>query len=343
MNDDFPMVSVVMPCHNEAGFIINALQTVVANDYPADKLEIIVVDGMSTDGTRKLVEEFAENDQRVRILDNEEKIVPVGMNLAIRAAQGEYIIRLDCHSEIAEDYIRQCIGTAQRTGAENTGGYLETVPGADTVTARAIAMATSCQFGVGNSRFRLNGPEQEVDTVPFGTFRREIFEKVGLYDQRLVRNQDIEMNNRIRRAGGLIIISPLIKLKYYNRKTFFGLAKQAFNNGLWNPYTIWLTGGGLSLRHFIPMIFVLVLMVLGAGAFMCPYAIWGLLTCSGLYLITAIIFAIGNSGKSISQFLMVLLAYIIIHIAYGSGSLCAIITIPFRFPQRKKKNAVPNL
>jgi len=333
-----PMVSIIAPCRNEARFIEKAIRTILENDYLSDLLEVLVVDGMSTDGTRDIVKKLCEQDGRIRLLDNPQKIVPSAMNIGIKVARGEYIMRIDCHATFASNYISKCVEVSQRTGAENVGGYWTTLPGADTPVAKAIAAATSCSFGVGNAMFRLSGPEQEVDTVPFGTFRKELFEKIGLYEERLVRNQDIELNSRIRKAGGRVVISPEIQLSYYNRATFRGLWQQAFNNGLWNPYTIWLVGSGLSLRHFVPMVFVLVIMALGIGGFLYGPVKWVLLGYILMYLFAAVVFSLRTSRRTESTTILVVWSFIVLHIGYGLGSLCGIITILFKFPKRHKQH-----
>lgn len=332
-----PFVSVIAPCRNETAFIENAIKSILSGDYPSDKIEVIIVDGMSSDGTRDKVIKISKEDSRVRLVDNPYKIVPTAMNIGIKIAKGEYIVRIDCHCHFASDYISKCIEIAQRTGAANVGGYMETLPGSNTKTAKAIAAATSSKFGVGNSAFRVGGAECEVDTVPFGAYRKNILEQVGCYDEKLVRNQDIELNSRIRKTGGKIIISPEIKLKYYNRDTYKGIWQQSFNNGLWNPYTVWLIGGGLKLRHFVPMFFVLSIIVLG----FLSIVYWPFAVLLGLdilmYSSTALFFAIDvGKSKKVST-IRVLISYFVLHIAYGLGSLWGVLTILFKFPNRKNK------
>jgi len=334
--DSEPFVSVIAPCRNEAKFIANTIRSILDNDYPDDKLEIIVVDGMSNDGTREIIEGFAEKDSRVKMLDNPDKIVPTAMNIGIKNAVGKYIMRIDCHSKFSADYIRSCIRVSQRTGAENVGGYWITLPGDNTPTAKAIAAATSSMFGVGNSDFRLTGPEKETDTVPFGTYRKKLFNEIGMFDERLVRNQDIELNSRIRKKGGRIIISPEIKLSYYNRATFCGLWQQSFNNGLWNPYTIWLVGKGLSLRHFIPMFFVLGLITFVVSSIWLPAATWLLFVYLVLYLVCATVFACITAKIKRCSFILILWSYVILHLAYGMGSLWGVLTVPFKLIGHKK-------
>ncbi len=333
-----PFVSVIAPCRNEVDFIADAVRSILNSDYPSDLIEVLVIDGMSTDGTRDVVAELCDADQRVKMFDNPQKIAPVAMNIGIRNAKGQCIMVVGCHAKYADDYIRKCAEVMDRTGADEVGGYMTTLPGADTATGRAIAKATSCPFGVGNSMFRLTGPEQEVDTVPFGMYRREAFEKIGLYDERLVRNQDMEINTRLIKAGGRIIISPEIKLRYFNRATYSGLWQQAFNNGLWNPYTIWLTGGGLSIRHFIPMAFVLSVIVLAIAS--CCYRPVSFLLLADVisYSSLATLMAVKVAAKDKVSSAKVLWAFLTLHIAYGLGSLWAVITIPFKFPSRNISN-----
>ncbi len=332
-----PMVSAIMRCRNEARSIEKALMTVLKGDYPADRMELLVVDGMSTDGTREIVQKIAAEDSRIKLLDNPAKILPSATNIGIKAAQGEYIVALDAHLTYSRNYITKCIETIQRTRADNVGGYWTTLPGADTSVAKAIAAALSSKFGIGNSTFRLSGLEQEVDTVPFGTYRKDLFDKIGLYDERLVRNQDIELNSRIRKAGGHIVISPEIKLNYYSRATYSGLKQQAFNNGLWGPYVVWLTGGGLYLRHFMPVFFVLGLITFTIGAFFWRPVKWVLLSYILLYVSTALVFSIKVAQHKKAHAILILWSYIVLHVSYGFGSLWAIITIPFKFPDRHKK------
>ena len=336
-NPPWPVVSVIAPCRNEAGFIRQAIQSILENDYPSDLLEILVLDGMSTDGTRQIVQEISEHDSRVRLVDNPHRIVPTAMNIGIREAIGQYIVRIDCHAQFAADYIRKCIEVSLRTGAANVGGYGRTLPGASTPVARAIGLATTSPFGVGNSAFRLGKRVERVaDTVPFGTFRKSMFEKIGPYDERLVRNQDIELNSRIRKSGREIIISPDIKLSYFNRATFRGIWQQSFNNGLWNPYTVWLTGGSLHLRHFIPLAFVCGIVALSVGALF-RGGVFGIVFLGylALYSICAFVAARKQEPKkNLSNTPLVMIAFISLHLSYGLGSLWGLLTTPFRFPRR---------
>lgn len=337
-DNQLPFVSVLAPCRNEAGYIEKALKSILESDYPSQLIEILILDGLSDDGTREIVREMIRHDDRIRLIDNPNKIVPSAMNIGIAEARGEFIVRIDCHTAFATDYISKCIEVSQRTAADNVGGYMQTLPGDDTPAAKAIAAASMSHFGVGNSAFRVGGEEGEVDTVPFGTYKKDHFEKIGLYDERLVRNQDIELNSRIRRNGGKIIISPEIKLSYFNRATYSGLWQQAFNNGLWNLYTIWLAGGGLSIRHFVPMVFVFSLIVLAIAS--CLYLPISILLLAEVITYSSVgaLMAVKVAAKDKVSITKVLRAFLTLHIAYGLGSLWAVITIPFKFPSRNISN-----
>ena len=328
-------VSIIIPMRNEEAFVAQCLDSVLAQVEAHSDVEILCVDGASTDRTEEFVMAYARGDARIRLLRNSQRIAPAAMNLAIREARGDVIIRLDCHAIYAPDYINKCLEALNRTGADNVGGYMRTLPGSDSAVGRAIAAATSSRFGVGGSLFRTGGEEQEADTVPFGCFRRDVFDRFGMYDERLVRNQDIELNSRIRKGGGKIVISPEIKLTYYNRSTYGGLRQQAFYNGLWNAYTLFLVRGGLRLRHFVPLGFVLSILALAvAGAFFWP--IWIALAAEVLLYLAAGAYMARKAARGGGECMwLILLAFICLHVPYGFGSLLGILHGPSRFVFRE--------
>lgn len=336
-----PTASVIAPCRNEAGFIRGAIQSILDNDYPSELLEILVMDGMSDDGTREIVGEISALHPSVRLIDNPHKIVPTALNIGIKKAQGEYLVRIDCHAEFAPDYLRKCIEVSRRTGAANVGGYWETLAGADTPVACAIKLATTSPFGVGNSTFRTSGGvEAVVDTVPFGTFRKDLFAEVGPFDERLVRNQDIEMNLRLRAMGKKVVISPEIHLSYINRATLRGLWQQSFNNGLWNPLTVWLTGNKLRVRHFIPLAFVLGILFLSLGElFLGPPFGLALAGYLGLYAVGSFTAAwVQNRNGPLAMVPLTMAAFLFLHVPYGLGSLWGIMKIFRRWGDRDDKS-----
>lgn len=317
MKKDF--ISVVMPVFNESKYINKCVDSLLLQDYPKDKMEWIFVDGMSTDDTIKKLEEYKKRyPNMIIILENPHKIVPYAMNIGIKASKGKYIIRLDAHADYAEDYISKCVHYLNTIKAENVGGVAETK--SHGLVGNAIAKMLSSRFGVGNSEFRTNGASGYVDTVPFGAFKREVFSKYGGYDERLVRNQDNEMNYRIRKNGGKIYLAEDIHLSYYCRDTIKGIAKMAKTNGMWNVITMKLCPGAMGLRHFIPLIFVLSIICLGLLGFINAIFWWLLSIELLLYLLLDIYFS-SKSGESLKEMGLLITLFPIFHVSYGIGSL----------------------
>ena len=244
-------------------------------------MEWILVDGCSKDRTVEILENYKQKyPLLIKILNNPNKIVPYAMNIGIAASQGKYIVRLDAHAEYATDYISKCVYYLETTDAENVGGVAETK--ANGFWGKAIAKMLSSKFGVGNSQFRTNGESGYVDTVPFGAFRREVFTKYGGYDERLVRNQDNEMNYRIRKNGGKIFLADDIHTAYYCRDSVSGVLSMARKNGMWNVITMKLCPGSMGLRHFVPLLFVL--SVIGLSALCLFHVVFKALLAVDLFL-----------------------------------------------------------
>src|SRR5215813_2956741 len=285
-------VSIVMPIRNEEGYVAAALQSLVDQNFPASAIEIIVVDGRSSDRTRDIVQEFARKYPSVRLLDNPAGIVPTAMNIGIRAARGDVIIRADGHNIYQQDYAANCVKYLEQTGADNVGGPILTVAADGTFGARLVAAILSSPFGVGNSKFRTSREEGFVDTVPFGAFRRELFDRVGLYNEKLVRNQDVELNGRIREAGGKIYLAPVLMTRYHPVKTFPGLLKHAFNTSKWNVFTLCENGRSLRLRHLTPAFFVVLVGLLIVAFFLSPIGWMFLSLLMGAYLLVGFFFSI---------------------------------------------------
>jgi len=250
--EDFPFVSVVLPIRNEERTIGDCLGAVLAQDYPAGRMEVLVVDGQSTDRTRVVVEEAAARDpwSRVRLLDNPVGSAPPALNIGIRAARGELIARVDGHTIIAPDYLRRCVETLRETGADNVGGLMR--PEGRGYVGRCIALATGSRFGVGNSRFHYDQRGGEAETVYLGCFRRVIFERVGLFDEGLIRNQDDEFNDRIVASGGRIWLDPRIRSTYYNRGSYRSLWRQYYQYGYWKVRVLRRHPEARRARHLVP-------------------------------------------------------------------------------------------
>jgi glycosyltransferase involved in cell wall biosynthesis len=328
---------------NEEEYIVNCLDSIFANDFPREKYEVLVADGDSTDRSRELILQKAAIFDNIKLLRNKQKIVPIGLNEAIRQARGRYIIRLDAHCEYPPTYIRECVNELERTGAANVGGRCVTQPGAHTPIARAIALLTQIRAGVGNSAYRIGAGDRYVDTVPFGAFRREIFDKIGLYREDLVRNQDYELNARIRKHGGRIFLSSKIHFIYYNSPTAARFMRQGVLNGFWNALCWRQYPVAFCWRHAVPAAFVGTLLgSLLLGTFFSP--IMSLFfAISGLYVAIALTaaFQIGMNSHDWRAALLAPGLMFTYHFVYGLGTLVGLFDNPItakiaslRKPQR---------
>ena len=280
-----PLVSVVLVCRWEAGQIGAVLKSILSQEQPEGGFEVIVADGMSDDGTREIVQEIAESDPRVRMIDNPGRIASTGLNTAIRHSSGQIVIRMDAHTHYAPDYLRQCVSTLQRTGADNVGGPW--IAQANGYVGEAIAASFQSPFAVGAARGHLPAYEGPVDTVYLGCWKKEAFDKFGYFDEQLVRDQDDEHNLRIIRGGGRIWQSPKIRSWYHSRTSFPELFNQYLQYGYWKVRVIRKHRSPAALRHLVPGAFVLTLLLL-------------CLIC-GLCLVVPLIFAPGSAAASLSS------------------------------------------
>lgn len=321
----YPFISVIIPIYNEERYLDNCILSMLSQDYPKEAMEWFFVDGMSTDNTREILARYQKQYPKlIHVLQNEHKTVPYAMNLGIDQAVGRYIIRLDAHAEYASDYFSKCVEVLEKTGADNVGGVMETK--SRTKTGASIAKMLSSKFGVGDAQFRTNSRDGYVDTVPFGAFRREIFEKVGVYDVRLTRNQDSELNYRILHNGGKIYLSREIKLAYYCRDTIAGIIKMAVMNGKWNIITSKLCPGAMRPRHFIPCLFVCSLIGMPIISILLPIFWYVFALEMALYVLLDVIFS-WKLKESFREFFLLLMLFPAFHISYGLGSIKGIFEI----------------
>lgn len=320
-----PFVSVVMPVRNEADFIERCLQAVIEQNYPPDSLEIIVADGLSDDATRAIIEKVkATTAVSIKIIDNPERIAPTGLNRAIAAAKGEIIVRVDGHCEIAADYVSNCVKHLSENKAEGVGGPIETI-GAS-LTARAIAVAMSSGFGVGGSAFRtVSDREMYVDTVAFPGYKREIFEKTGMFNEELVRNQDDEFNYRLRKLGGRILLAPDVRSKYYSRGTLESLWRQYFQYGWWKVRVLQLHPKQMSLRQFVPFAFVLTILFFALLGIFSAVGKWALLAVLSLYFLANFAATVKAASRiNYAGLPIVFLSHAVLHFSYGLGFFCGL-------------------
>jgi glycosyltransferase involved in cell wall biosynthesis len=245
-----PFITIAMPCLNEAGFIEACVRGVQSQTYPRDRIEILIADGGSTDGTRETLERLSREDERIRVIDNAGRIQSAGINCAIRAARGDIIARMDVHADYAPDYLEKCVEVLERTGADNVGGAARVR--AKSAVQRAVAAALSSPLGFGGASFRDSDAEGWVDTLFPGAFRREVFDKVGLFDEGAVVNEDAELNQRILQAGGRIYQSREIVVYYYPRDSLTGLARQYFRYGQGRARTLLKHRRFVRLRPALP-------------------------------------------------------------------------------------------
>jgi succinoglycan biosynthesis protein ExoA len=329
-----PFVSIIIPMRNEGDHIRPCLEAALAQDYPAERMEILVVDGCSTDHSRDVVAQYFQRHAALRLLDNPRRTTPAALNVGIRAAHGKYVVRIDAHTIVAADYVRQCVTLLESSGAANVGGQMR--PVGQTAVGRAVALSTTSRFGVGDARFHYDAREQPVDTVYMGAFRREIFDRVGLFDEELIRNQDYELNIRIRKAGGKIVLSPKIVSHYTPRSSLPALWRQYFEYGYWKVRTLHKHPTSLRWRQALPPLFVgSFLASLLLGLVWLP-ARWLFALVGGCYLLANLaastITAMRGGWR---HFPLLPVVFAAIHFAWGLGFLAGMarILVPPKEPR----------
>ena len=338
------MLSVICPIYNEEKYIAQFLDSLLQQDFPKSDLEILLVDGMSKDKTREIVAKYTAEYPFIFLLDNPDKIVPCAMNRGIEKARGDVIMRLDAHATYQPDYFSVLVEGLDRLHADNVGTVCKTDVLNKTPKTLAIREVLSNKFGVGNSTFRTGiDREQVAETVPFGCWPRQTFEKYGTFDERLVRNQDIELNKRILRGGGKIWLLPDTYCTYLARETWTALARNNYGNGKWNILTVYYTGmlSSLSLRHFIPLLFLLSLVVplFLALVWWLPFA---LVSAASLLSYTSLLSAVSLklAVQHHLNFVYLLSTFFVLHLSYGWGSLVGVLQLPLAGSMAGRRNKI---
>lgn len=334
-------VTIIMPVHNEEEFIERSLGMVLAQDYPAEQIEILVADGRSTDGTRAIVERLQIKHRNLYLIDNPGQIVPTGLNVAIPQARGDIIIRVDGHCEIAPDYVRRCVEHLQNGGVDGVGGAIETV--GRTPVAQTIALAMSSSFGVGGSAFRTTREATLLtDTVPFAAYTREILQKAGPYDEELVRNQDDEFNYRLRKLGAKILLAADVESCYYSRSTVPSLWRQYYQYGYWKVRVLQKHPQQMQLRQFVPPAFVTALLGSALLALILGWAGWLFGLVAGPYLLANLLASIRLARREGWRHLVLLpLVFTILHVSYGLGFLVGLLKFWNRWGDKGPKYQPP--
>ncbi|HJS20063.1 MAG TPA: glycosyltransferase family 2 protein [Anaerolineales bacterium] len=320
-----PKVSVIVPCYNEQSTIRLLLEALCAQTYPRADMEVIIADGMSQDGTRDEIAAFqkAYSDLDVRLVDNTFRSIPSGLNRALKAARGEIIVRLDAHSKPYPDYVETCVKAHEAGKGDNIGGVWKIQPGADNWVAKSIAAAAAHPLGVGDAMYRLAASASEVDTVPFGSYRRALIERIGGYNESLLTNEDYEFNVRIRKSNGRVWLDPSIRSVYFARSSFEELIRQYWRYGYWKWRMLRGYPETLRWRQALPPLFVLSVVSLAILSFFLPLARWLLALELILYFSVLLLAGIHAAIKHRKLYLLpgLPIAVTAMHTSWGSGFL----------------------
>jgi glycosyltransferase involved in cell wall biosynthesis len=317
---EVPAISAVVPCCNEKNYIEPVIRSILAQEEPPGGFEVIVADGMSEDGTREILNRVSESEPRLRVVDNPHRIVSTGLNLAIRAACGEVILRMDAHTAYAPDYIRECLSALKASGADNVGGPW--VAKGEGFVGRAVAAALQSRFGTGGAKGHDPNYTGPIDTVYLGCWPRSAFDRFGVFDEELVRNQDDEFNLRILRSGGKIWQSQRIRSWYHPRKSLKSLLQQQIQYGYWKVRVIQKHRIPASIRHLVPGVFVLSFLVLLVASFWWTVAMWTWLALTVTYVVCNLVASFLTAARRGWQLFPILpLVFASYHFGYGWGFL----------------------
>jgi glycosyltransferase involved in cell wall biosynthesis len=331
-----PLVTIIIPCRNEEKYIEKCIYSIINSNYKSS-MEIIIADGMSEDATRDKLREINKKIGIIKILDNPGLIAPIGLNTAITSAKGEIIIRVDGHCVIAPDYISNCVKHLLEDEIDGVGGPMKTI--GETPISESIAIAMSSVFGVGDSSFRTtNGKTKLVESIPFPAYTRKIIEKVGLYDEELVRNQDDEYNYRILDAGGKLLLASDVQSTYYSRGSIGRLWKQYYQYGFWKVRVLQKHHRQMRPRQFVPPLFVFALLSALMFSWFVPWGKIILFSIIGSYLVANLIASTTISiKKGWRHFIYLPVIFAALHLSYGSGFLIGLIKFANRWNDKKGK------
>jgi glycosyltransferase involved in cell wall biosynthesis len=317
-----PFVTILIPCYNEEKYVDALCSDILGQDYPGNQTEVIFIDGGSRDKTQEILNTYTGNHLHFKVLNNPQRYVSYALNLGIAQSKGEVIIRIDAHARYPSDYVSKLVEGLYSLNADNVGGSWLTVPSGKGIKAEAIALAMSSVFGVGNALYRLNVKKvRQVDTVPFGCYRREVFEKCGLFDEELIRNQDDEFNARLIKAGGRIFLIPDVRITYFARESIRKAMKMFFQYGYFKPLVNLKLGRPATIRQFIPPAYLLFLCLLIISSLWNWWMITIFGLALGIHLLFGFIFSIPPAAKTGRFGLIFLLpiVFLLVHLSYGYG------------------------
>ncbi len=331
MIKDIPFVSIIIPCRNEEKFIGKCLDSIIKNDYPKEKLEIIVVDGASTDKTKEAVGEYIKKYDFIRLLDNPQKTTPISMNIGIKASNGEILSKTDTHSEYPANYISKIVDCIEKYGADIAGGVALAVPKKDTYTAKGIVMALRSKLGSGGSAFRTteDGEPRPADTAFGILFRKSVINKIGLFNEKLTRSQDTDFAIKAEKARLKIYLVPEVRIKYYPKADLTSFFRHTVKDGLWVILPLKYGSSLFKIRHLVPLAFVLGIILLTISGFLWKPFWFLLMTLMALYLIILFIGSVKIAVKEKQSLLTfhIMAALVTRHIAYGIGSMIGLVRL----------------
>lgn len=323
-------VSIICPVFNEEKYIEACIVSILEQDYPKEAIEVLFIDGNSTDNSTGIIKRYTAQYSFLKLLNNPERIVPYALNKGLEAAKGEVIMRLDAHCTYPTNYISELVRYLYQLNADNVGGVWNTQPAKDTPICQAIAFASSHPFGVGGSMHKIGASKiMETDTVPFGCYKREIFDKTGLFDTDLVRNQDDEFNGRLLNLGGKIYLIPQVIINYTARDTLCKMRKMYYQYGLYKPLVNKKLGAPATVRQFFPILFLLGLTIGGVVCMIWPLLLHFYTSVLLLYLFIGIVVGSMGAIRAHQPLLALLMPYVFfnIHMSYGIGYLVGIFNV----------------
>ncbi|OIO47951.1 MAG: glycosyl transferase [Candidatus Portnoybacteria bacterium CG06_land_8_20_14_3_00_39_12] len=338
---NLPFISIILACRNEEKHIDHCLKSLLNQNYPQSKMELLVIDGLSDDQTVKIIKNYAKQYPIIKFFSNPQKITSAAFNLGIQNAQGELIILAGSHSIYPPNYIKKCVMASIKYRADNVGGIIQARPSANTIIAEAIAISLAHPFGAGNAYFRLSPPKiRWVDTVFGGCYHCSIFKKIGLFNENLVRSQDIEFNLRLKRAGGKILLIPDIISYYYPKDNLKDFFIHNFRDGIWIIYPFKFVKIPLSPRHYLPLCFILGFLTTGILGIFWPIYFRLFLLMIAFYCLIGLFFGLQTALKQKRAGYIVLLplAFAVRHFGYGLGSLYGLINFLNYENKKTKRN-----